>query len=165
MPALPPGLAIGRGAFSGPVIGGYAMFPYGPVTVAANGTDIIPIGFIAPCDLRLQAISYVLRTANTGTGHTLTFSKHASAFQTSGATALITTTPIDLDANLSGQVLPSGESGGLTGITLVTAARNITKGECVFAVVTTDAAQAATDLSVLFVCTIVGFAQAESIRD
>lgn len=165
MPALPGHMVVGRGNVSGPVIGGYVPLCFGPrsLTAGGTGTDEIWFGFIAPCDMRLQQISW-------GTGAAVTANvsmqcyKHASAFQASGATALLTAA-IDLDAsagaNKSG--FARGESGGAT--TLVSAARNISKGDFVMAGFTYDATGALTNFHVEFIAQITGHINVNSDND
>lgn len=165
MPALPGHMVVGRGNVPGPVIGGYVPFTFGSKNLTAGGTatDEVWFGFIAPCDMRLQQISW-------GTGQAVTANvtmgayKHASAFQAAGGTALLTA-QIDLDAsagaNKSG--FARAESGGAT--TLVNAARNISKGDRVMAAFSYDATGALSNFHVEFYVQITGHANTNSDFD
>ena len=144
---------------TGPQIGSQTLFSFGPVSPAAGSTDLVVVAFQAPCDMRLERLSWSCN-ASTGTGCTIKFAKHATAPQLSGSTNLLSATSADLDANNSDFVAPSGETAGANTATLNTTAgvRDIAKGVFVIATVTTDASTGAVpNLCVLFAVVINGF--------
>lgn len=166
MPALPGHMVVGRGSFSGPVIGNYVTIPFGPKSLAAGGTgtDVPFFGFIAPCDMRIERISWNCRTASLA-NVSLQFYKDPTDFDaSSGATALLTAA-IDLDASsgANGSSYAEAAAGGAT--TLVAAARNISKGDRVFAGYTYDVNGTLTDAAVMFTCFITGHINADPAND
>lgn len=167
MPALPGHMVVGRGNAAGPVIGGYLNWTWGPKTITAGGTatDEMWFGFIAPCDMRLEQISWGTRTTVTANVSFQCY-KHPSAFQASGATALLTAA-IDLDAsagaNKSGYA--RAETGGATTLVNTSAARDIAKGDYVMVGGTYDATGAISDFHVEFMTFVTGHVNADSSKD
>jgi hypothetical protein len=161
VPELPGHMVVGRGASPGPNIGGYAFLPYGPVNVIAAQTDLFVGGFIAPCDMRLERISW--GAASTVAHSSVTFVKNTS-FAASGGTALVTAA-IDLDASSGADLNDYAEIGTGGATTLVAAARNISKGDFVGAYVTTDGTGTLTTFQVCFVVFVTGHVNTNSVND
>ena len=62
---LPEHMRTGRGSFSGPLVGPYVAFTFGPITDAgpiANGANIYA-ALIMPFDFRVEAIAYTASAA------------------------------------------------------------------------------------------------------
>lgn len=138
--ALPDNIYIGRSIMSGPTIGPYVLFRGGPIALAAaDAANAIHWGFKAPCNMRLMELHWATVAAGTA-GQTLDFMKNSTVSIT-GATTL-NTAQIDLTAEIG---FATVEAGGTT--TIVSAARDINKGDFVFAV-TNDAGAALADLNV-----------------
>ncbi len=160
MPSLPQHFALGRGAFSGPVIGGYNTFGGGPksLTAGGTGTDEVWFGFKAPCDMRVHRIQWTSRARVAAL--TAKFHKNAT-YDLTGSTNMIAATSVSLAAADSGfiETATGGDS------TLVAAARDVLKGEFVMCAITFDATGAATDLLVHWFVQITGHPNAEASND
>lgn len=168
MPALSGPLVVGRGAFSGPLVGGPLIYPFGPFQVAISQTDLIGAACQAPCDMRLERITWSTRSASGAAADLIKFMSHPTAVQVAGATSLISAASVDLDANLTSFAAPSGEVVGSAGVTLSTALgiRDIVKNSFFFVAVTTDAtAGGVIDLNVIFTFFATGFSNVNSVND
>lgn len=163
MSFLPSNWFRGRGATSGPVAGGYATFGFGPLVTIADGTDVIVGSFIAPCDLRLSKFAWSQNIVAT-TSSSIKIFKHPTTVQTSGATLLQTTAGgVDTKANLSGLIVPVGETGGID--TLVENLRNISSGTRVFVTMSAVSANAAMYFNCYFQCWLSGHANILAAND
>ncbi len=131
--AVPAHLKFGRGSAAGPQTGGYITFTLGPRSVIAN--DDLFFGFEAPCDMRLEQISWQSFDASPTNTLTIDFYSHPTAFQTSGATRLHASTNINLQAAPNGTV---GNNSSDTDALAASSARNIDKGTLFFTNITAD---------------------------
>lgn len=163
MPELPTHLYLGRSSFAGPVIGGYTHVTLGPVDVTTSQTNIVPIGFIAPCELRLERIAFYARAVGAGVA-TCNFYKDTADFVVgSGGTETRLHTTADISAEATTGSYIEAASGGLD--TLVASARNIAKGDRVYVAVTTDGTGSLTDFSVCWSFVVIGHINADSAKD
>jgi hypothetical protein len=153
--------AIGPGvAFTGPLVGAQVILPFSHTPIASK-TDFIVAAFQAPCDMRLERISWNVNTLGAASGDVLKFLTHPTAIQTSGATSLLSAASVDWDAQPIDFAAPSGETAGASAVTLSTTAgvRDIAKGAFVFCAYTTDATAvvAGTTLNILYTVVLNGY--------
>jgi hypothetical protein len=135
-----PALARGRAQPVGPTTGNYTTFA---VTVDNLANSETPeFDFKMPCDVRIQAISTGAEAATAGSGLTVTV-KNAGTDVVAAYT--ITTTP--------------------TENTLVTAERDLSKGDLLSVNISAAADASATGLTILITVEIVGFVQASLSND
>lgn len=137
MPTLPSELVVGRGAAPGPVTGGYLSICFGSFIYpadAAGATDQVWAGLIMPIAFRVELVSWSTQAAATA-NFAFGVYKHASLFQVSGATNLLSGT-VDIDVSENDFALPVG---GGTSVTLTQTARNIARGDRLFVAFTFDA--------------------------
>jgi hypothetical protein len=171
MPFLPGYMAIGRNALSGPTIGGQIILPFTHALVASK-TDFVIAAFQAPCDMRIERISWNVNTLGAAAANILKFVTHPTAAQLSGATTLLSNavaTSIDFDANPVDFVAPSGETAGASTLTLSTVAgvRDIAKGAFVLCAYTTDATAvvAGTTLNIIYTAVSLGYSNVNASSD
>ena len=150
-------------AFTGPLIGAQFIYPITFTPIASKvtaGGDIIH-AFQAPCDMRLERISWFTNLTLGAASDLLFFLKHATAGQTSGATSLISTASQAITTTATDFIVPSGETIGTTTATISTTAgvRDIAKGNFVMLAYTTDATPvtAGTVITVLLTFVMNGF--------
>lgn len=165
---------LGRTNKTGPIAGGYLTWSFGPFSNAvAAGANFVPFGFIAPCDLRLEHISYNITSLTgspTGANDAIGFFKHATLMQVSGATNLCSAnfTYTNL-ASLNDFAVASGETAGAAGVTLSTVAgvRDIARGTRVMAaIITLDGSDdVINNLSCVFTFATTGHCTANSGND
>jgi hypothetical protein len=104
-------------AMSGPVVGALVPFVLGPFTTAATvAAGAAEFGFTAPCDLRIQSVSWNFMTAP-GAASTLALYRHTAIDGCSGGTAIMAATAITAAGSVEGSGFASS------------AVRNITKGQ------------------------------------
>jgi len=121
MPELSDHMAYGPGsAMPGPVVGALVPFVLGPLDFAAAAVSAgaNTIGFYAPCDLRIESVSWAAHVYMTGT-NTVAIYKHTDVLGGEGGTAIKTATAITAAGRVEGASFASS------------AARNVTKGQCV----------------------------------
>jgi len=171
MPFLPAALALGRTALGAPVVGGIALVTFSHALVVSK-TNFVVAAFQAPCDMRLERISWNTDTLGAASGNILKFVTHPTAAQLAGATTLLSNavaTSIDFDANPNDFVAPSGETAGASTVTLSTTAgvRDIAKGAFVLCAYTTDATAvvAGTTLNVTYTVAIMGYTNVQIASD
>ena len=183
MPELPMHMYKGRGNFSGPVTGGYVSFCFGPksytgTTCPVATTIEAPISFIAPCDFRLEKISYSTRSF-TGTGATDTFLLNfykgtaglAAASLATDATALTASGTAGVTAKTATASSAYANYVGMDGTGIATfnatdSYRNVSKGEQVYVTFVGGVnAVAPLDTCVQFVGFVTGHPQTDSTKD
>lgn len=137
MPTLPAHLFLGRANLTGPVIGGYCMIPFGPFTIAASQTDLVQCSIKMPFDFRLERIAGTARVLSTA----VSLKFFTGATRGALTTNLISAATLDLAANGTFSILPSGETSVPSGTTLSTVAgvRDLTRDSFVNIAATTDA--------------------------
>lgn len=130
-PFLPAHLTFGRTNYPGPVTGAPLTITFGGLGVATNqATPLLVAGIIMPFSFRLYRVTWNCvqsATANV----TMDLYKHASAFQTSGATAVLSA-QVDIDANETGIADAAGTTPTLS-------VRDLARGDRLFVALASDA--------------------------
>ena len=170
---MPGHMVVGRGNGAGPCTGGYLEWNFGPFNLAASQTAAVKLAFAAPCDLRLQRITWNFRQVAAGAVDTVAFWKNSTPV-VSGATSLTSgSPPFDLDYLATSWSAPAGETTASSGTTLNTAAgaRDISQGQYILMSYTTDANVDGTtsnnvdDMCVSFLFTMAGHVATDAERD
>jgi hypothetical protein len=147
----------------GPSTGAYSFLCYGPKTNAIAGavTDEFWMGFIAPCNMRVERISWGATSVIANAS--VQFIKNTS-FVAAGGTDLLTA-DVDLDASAGADLNDYAEAvaGGAT--TLISTSRNIVKGDFVGAYITTDGTGVLTNFGVCFTIFVTGHVNTNSAND
>ena len=136
------------------------IFTFGTFDVPASKTALLIAAFEAPCDLRIERISWNCTSVNGASANAISFYKHATAIQTSGATALTDTAVLDLDVNVKAFQGPATMTAGITAKFLDATAgvRSVSQGQFVFAAITTDATEGGTTgVNVIYTCIATGY--------
>ena len=164
MPTLPAHLFLGRSTTTGPVIGCYVMIPFGPFTIAASQTDLVQCAKQLPYDFRLERIAGTARVKSTA----VSLKFYSGATRGALTTNLISAANLDLAANGTFSILPSGETSVPSGTTLSTVAgvRDLAKGTFINLAGTTDATAGGTiDVNIQLFGFITGHPNVDPAND